>query len=148
MSLKDQILSDVKAAMKAKDSAKLATLRFINAAFKNKEIEIRPNELTDKDCMVVLKKLAKQHKDSIEQYQNAKRDDLVAKEQQELSVVENYLPEQMSKEQISKIVDEVIASSGASEMKQMGQVMKLVGEKTAGAADNKLVSSLVKEKLQ
>ncbi len=141
-------MADIKEAMKSKDSARVSTLRFINSAFKNKEIDLRPNELTEKDCMAVLKKLAKQHKDSIEQYQNAGREDLVAKEQQELVVVEQYLPEQMSEEQIAKVVSEVIAEMGATDMKQMGAVMKMVGEKTAGSADNKIVSQIVKEKLK
>ena len=148
MSLKDQILSDIKAAMKARESDKLATLRFVNAAFKNKEIEVRPNELTDADCLAVLKKLGKQHKDSIEQYKKAERADLVEKEQAELAIVEQYLPEQLSKEKIEEVVAQVLTETGITDMKQMGQVIKAVGEKTAGAADNKIVSQIVREKLQ
>lgn len=148
MGLKDQILADIKTAMKARDSQKLTTLRFVNAAFKNKEIDVRPNELTEADCLAVLKKLGKQHRDSIEQYQKAERADLVEKEQAELAIVELYLPEQMSKEKIEEVVIEVIKETGATDMKQMGLVIKAVGEKTAGAADNKVVSQIVREKLQ
>ena len=148
MGLKEQILSDIKTAMKNKDSQSLSVLRFINSAFKNKEIEVRPKELTEEDCLAVLKKLSKQHKDSIDQFSKAERSDLVEKEQAELAVVSKYLPEQMSKEKVEEIVSQVMSDLGATEMKQMGQVMKAVGEKTAGAADNKLVSEIVRAKLQ
>ena len=148
MGLRDQILADIKVAMKARDSQKLTTLRFVNAAFKNKEIDVRPNELTDADCLAVLKKLGKQHRDSIEQYKKAERADLVEKEETELAIVKQYLPEQMSKEKIEEVVIEVIKEIGAADMKQMGLVIKAVGEKTAGAADNKIVSQIVREKLQ
>ena len=147
MSLKEQIESDTKTAMKARDTDTVSALRMVTAAVKNKMIEVRPNELTDDDVIGVLKKLSKQRKDSIEQFQKAGRDDLVANEQRELSVLEKYLPEQMSEEQIVEVVTAAISEVGASSMKDMGKVMQAVTAKTQGAADNKLVSQIVKSKL-
>ncbi len=147
MSLKEQIESDTKEAMKARDSERVSALRMVSSAIKNKMIEVRPNDLTDDDVIGVLKKLSKQRKDSIEQFQKAGRDDLVEKEQRELSVLEKYLPEQMSEAQINEIVDSCIAETGASSMKDMGKLMGAVTAKTKGSADNKLVSQIVKSKL-
>ena len=147
MSIRERILSDIKVAMKAREADRLSTLRFINSAFKNKEIEVRPNSLTEQDCLAVLKKLGKQHKDSMTQYGDAGREDLVEKEKAELEIVSSYLPEQLSREKVEGLVTEAISELGATEMKAMGQVMKLVLEKAAGMADNKLVSEIVKEKL-
>ena len=148
MSLKDQIMTDVKTAMKAKEMDKLQTLRGVQAAIKNKEIENRPNELTDSDVLDVLKKLAKQRKDSIEQFEQASRQDLVEKEKEELSIIQTYLPKPLSEEKVRELVVASISEVGATSMKEMGAVMKLVLEKTGGAADNKVVSQLVKESLQ
>lgn len=148
MSIKEQIMADVKSAMKAKEQEKLSALRLLSAALKNKEIELRPEALTDQDAMSVIKKLVKQRQDSIEQYSAAGRTDLADKEKFELSILEAYLPAQMSKEQIAKIVEEVVAATGASSMKDMGNVMKQITEKTQGQADNKMVSELVKARLQ
>ncbi|MCB0412250.1 MAG: GatB/YqeY domain-containing protein [Bdellovibrionales bacterium] len=148
MSLKEQILSDLKEAMKNKEADRLSAIRFLQSAIKNKEIELRPNAITDEDIMVVLKKSVKQRKESIDQYTNAGREDLADKEKFELSVLETYLPEEMSRDQIEKIVAEVIASLGASSMKDMGAVMKASQEKTAGRADGKTLSEVVKSKLQ
>lgn len=145
--LKSRIMDDVKAAMKSKQADRLSAIRFLQSAIKNKEIDLRPNEITDEDIMGVIKKSAKQRKDSIEQYEKAGRQDLVDKEKFELSVIEEYLPAQMSEQQVAGIVDEVIAALGASSMKDMGSVMKEVQAKTAGAADGKIVSQLVKAKL-
>ena len=148
MTIKEKIMADVKTAMKNRESEKLGVLRFIHSALKNKEIEIRPKELTEEDALAVLKKLAKQRKDSIEQFENANRQDLADKEKAELVVLEVYLPDQMGKDQVAAIVDEAIAALGASSMQQMGAVMKHVLEKTSGTADNKMVSELVRAKLQ
>ena len=147
MSLKDQIDSDIKTAMKARDTLAVSALRMVTSAIKNKMIEVRPNELTDDDVIGVLKKSSKQRKDSIEQFQKAGRDDLVEQEQKELAVLEKYLPEQMSEAQITEIVTAVIAETGASSMKDMGKVMGAVTGKTQGSADNKLVSQIVKAQL-
>lgn len=148
MSLKQQILDDTKTAMKAKDMDRVNTLRFLTSAIKNKEIEVRPNELTDEDVFSVLRKSVKQRQDSIEQYKAAQRADLADKEQAELQIIESYLPQQLSTEVIEKFVKEAIAEVGASSMKDMGGVMKVVMAKTQGAADNKIVSELVKKSLQ
>ena len=147
MSLKVQIETDTKTAMKARDMETVSALRMVSSAIKNKMIEVRPNDLTDDDVVGVLKKLSKQRKDSIEQFQKAGRDDLVEQEQKELSVLEKYLPEQMSEEQITEIVTVTISEMGASSMKDMGKVMGAVTGKTQGAADNKLVSQIVKSQL-
>lgn len=148
MPLKQQILDDTKTAMKAKDMDKVNTLRFLQAAIKNKEIEVRPNELTDDDVLAVLRKSVKQRQDSIEQYKTASRADLADKEQAELTIIESYLPQQLSADVIEKFVKEAIAETGAKTMKEMGAVMKVVMAKTQGAADNKVVSELVKKNLQ
>lgn len=148
MPLKQQILDDTKTAMKAKDMDKVNTLRFLQAAIKNKEIEVRPNELTDDDVLAVLRKSVKQRQDSIEQYKTAGRADLADKEQAEMAIIESYLPQQLSADVIEKFVKEAIAETGAKTMKEMGAVMKVVMAKTQGAADNKVVSELVKKNLQ
>ena len=148
MSIKDKIKADIITAMKAKDSTRVGTLRFISAAIKNKEIEVRPNEVTEKDILDVLKKISKQRNDSIEQFGSAGRDDLVAKETADLAIVKSYLPEEMGREQVATIVGETIALLSATSMKDMGAVIKEVMVKTKGAADNKVISELIKEKLQ
>lgn len=147
MEIRDKIMADVKAAMIAKESLKLGALRMLQAAIKNREIEVRPEAITKDDVMGVIKKLVKQRKESIEQYQQANRQDLADKEAEELKVLENYLPAQMSREQIEPIVSEVIAALGAKSVKDMGPVMKEVIARTAGTADNKIVSEIIKAKL-
>ncbi|MEO0335256.1 MAG: GatB/YqeY domain-containing protein [Pseudomonadota bacterium] len=147
MSLKSKILDDLKSAMKNKEADRLSAIRFLQSAIKNKEIDLRPKEITDNDIMDVLKKSAKQRKDSIEQYEKAGRNDLADKEKFELSILEEYLPEQLSEEKAAEVVSAVIADLGASSMKDMGAVMKEVQVRTAGAADGKMLSSLVKAKL-
>ncbi len=148
MSLKDKILEDVKTAMKSRDSDTVSTLRFVVSALKNKEIEVRPNTLTDQDAMGVLKKLCKQRQDSIEQFTAAGRDDLVLKEKTELAVIETYLPAQLSEDDLKKMIQAAITEVGASSPKDMGKVMQAVTVKTQGNADNKLVSQIVKSLLQ
>ncbi len=147
MQIREQILADIKSAMIAKDSAKLNTLRFLNAAIKNKEIELRPVELTAEDIMGVIKKLVKQRKESIEQFQAGGRTDLVDQETVELKVMEIYLPAQMSKEQIEKLVSDVVTELGAKTIKDMGNVMKAAQAKSGGMADGKLLSEVIKSKL-
>jgi uncharacterized protein len=147
-SLKQKILDDTKEAMKARDADKVNVLRFLQSAVKNKEIEVRPNALTDEDVISVLKKSAKQRQDSIEQFANAGRQDLADKEKSELAILENYLPQQMSADQITQLVKEAIKELGATSVKEMGAVMKAVIAKSQGSADNKLVSEIVKKTLQ
>ena len=148
MEIREKIMSDVKAAMKDKDQARLDALRFMQAAIKNREIELRPAAISVDDVLNVIKKLVKQRRESIEQYQAANRQDLVDKETAELKILENYLPSQMSKDQIDKIVQEIITETKAASIKDMGTVMKAVMAKTKGAADNKTVSEVIKAKFQ
>ncbi len=147
MGLREQISTDIKDAMRAKEMAKLNALRMVQSAFKNREIELRPEPMSEDECLTVVKKLVKQRKESIEQYLAAKRQDLVDAETAELKLLEAYLPAQMSREQIEKIVIEVVASTGAKTIKDMGSVMKEVQARTAGSADNKVVSEIIKSKL-
>ena len=146
--LREQIREDMKVSMKAKDMARLNAIRMVQAAFKNREIELRPEEMSEDECLVVLKRLVKQRKESIEQYQAAGRDDLVQAETAELKLLETYLPAQMTREQIAGIVTKTIADLGAKTMKDMGAVIKEVIVRTSGSADNKIVSELVKAGLQ
>ena len=148
MSLREKILEDIKVAMKNKQPERLSAVRFLQSAIKNREIELRPNAITEQDVVGVIKKMAKQRKDSIAEFEKAGRQDLADKEKFELSVLEEYLPQQMSAEDVAKIVDEVIKAQGATNQKQMGAVMKEVMAKTAGLADGKVISDLVKRKLQ
>ncbi len=147
MEIREKILSDMKQAMRDKDSVKLEAIRFLQAAIKYREIEIRPNAITSDDILGVVKKMVKQRKESIDQYKAANRQDLVDKEAVELKIIEEYLPAQMSRDQIEAVVVEVIAETKAASIKDMGTVMKAVVAKTAGAADNKIVSEIIKSKL-
>jgi uncharacterized protein YqeY len=148
MGLREKVLEDIKNAMKNKEADRLGAIRFLQAAIKNKEIEVRPNAITEQDVIGVIKKLVKQRRDSIEEFTKANRMDLADKEKFELGVLETYLPAQMSNEQVAKIVEEVIQALGATSIKQMGAVIKEVMAKTGGQADGKVISDLVKSKLQ
>jgi uncharacterized protein YqeY len=147
MEIREKIMSDMKTAMRDKDQVKLDSIRFLQAAIKNKEIEMRPNPITADDVLAVIKKSAKQRKESIEQYQAANRQDLVDKEAAELKIIESYLPAQMGKEQLETLVAAAITELNAKTIKDMGPVMKAVMAKSGGAADNKLVSELIRAKL-
>lgn len=148
MSLKQKILDDTKTAMKDRDQDKVSALRLMTAAIKNREIDARPAAITEQDIIGVLKKLVKQRKDSIEQFGQAGRTDLVDKEQAELNIIEVYLPSQMDEGQIKQAVEACIAELGATSIKDMGKVMQAVTAKTQGSADNKIVSQIVKSLLQ
>lgn len=147
MEIREKIMADIKSAMVSKDTVKLNTLRFLNSAIKNKEIDSRPNPLTADDVMAVIKKLVKQRKESIEQFSAAGRTDLADNETAELKVLEIYLPAQMTKEQIEVLVVEVIAATGAKSIKDMGTVMKETMARSGGSADGKLISEIIKAKL-
>lgn len=148
MGLKEQILDDMKSAMKSQAADRLSAIRMLQSAVKNREIELRPAAITDQEILGVIKKLSKQRKDSIEQYQQAKRQDLADKEKFELDILEAYLPAQLSSDDLGKIVQEAITALNATSIKQMGAVIKEVQARTGGSADNKLVSEIVKSKLQ
>ncbi len=148
MDIREKILADIKSAMVSRDTVKLNTLRFLNASIKNKEIDSRPTPITSDDIMGVLKKLVKQRKESIEQFSAAGRTDLSDAEAAELKVLEAYLPAQMTREQVEAVVVEVIATTGAKTVKEMGIVMKETQARTAGSADGKMISEIIKSKLQ
>ncbi len=148
MSLKDKIISDLTTAMKAKDANRLSVLRMVKANIMNRQIE-KGADLTDEEITKALQSLVKQRKDSIDQYEKAGRTELAQKEQTELVVLEEYLPQAASKEEIEQAVTDAISETGASSIKEMGAVMKAAQAKLAGkAADGKLVSETVKMKLQ
>jgi uncharacterized protein YqeY len=147
MEIREKIMSDMKEAMKAKDQVRLDTIRFLQSAIKNREIEMRPDPITSEEVVSVIKKSVKQRKESIEQYQTAGRADLADKEISELKILEAYLPAQMDADAVKKIVEATIAELKATSVKEMGAVIKAVIAKTAGTADNKMVSEIVKAKL-
>ncbi|MDH3998230.1 MAG: GatB/YqeY domain-containing protein [Desulfuromonadales bacterium] len=145
MSIQQQLTDEMKVAMKAKDSLRLTTIRMARTALKNAEIEAR-EELSAEAAIKVLSTLVKQRREAAEAYRKT-RPELAEKEELELKVLQEFLPAQLSEVEIGEIVDKAIAESGASSMKEMGQVMKLVTAQTTGRADGKLVSQLVRSKL-
>jgi len=146
MSLKARITDDMKSAMRAKETARLGTIRLLLAAIKQKEVDERA-ELDDAAVGSIVEKLIKQRKDSISQFQAAGRNDLVAAEQAELAVLQAYLPEQLSAAEVDAAVAAAIAESGASSAKDMGKVMGLLKSRLAGRADMGQVSALIKARL-
>lgn len=148
MGIREQLQEDLKIAMRAKEADRLGVIRFVQAAIKNREIELRPNAIGEQDVLGVLKKLAKQRQDSIEQFAQAGRQDLVDKEKSELAILEAYMPKALPVEELTRIVTAVIEELKADSVKQMGAVIKEVQVRTQGAADNRQISEIVKSKLQ
>jgi uncharacterized protein YqeY len=147
MSLKQQIVSDLSASMKAQEALRTSTLRMIKAAIMNREIEKR-GELTDEETAALLLTLVKQRRDSVEQYEKAGRTELAAKELAEIGIVEAYLPQAASRENIAAAVEEIVRETGAASMREMGAVMKALPGRLGGKTiDNRLASELVKAKL-
>ena len=147
MSLKQQIISDMTSAMKAKDAARTSTLRMVKAAITNREKE-GGGDISDEDVLKLLRSQVKQRRDSIEQYQKGGRLDLADKEQVEITIIEAYLPQAASQEEVDQAVAAAITDVSASSMKDMGAVMKAAMAKLAGKnADGKMVSETVKAKL-
>ena len=146
MSLKTQLTEDMKAAMKSGDKERLAVIRLINAAIKQKEVDERV-EMTDALVLAVLEKMVKQRKDSITQYEGAGREDLAAIERNELAVIETYLPEKMSEAEVQAAIDAAKAETGATGPADMGKLMGALKPRLAGKADMGLVSQLVKKSL-
>jgi uncharacterized protein YqeY len=135
------------AAMKAKDAARLSTLRMVKAAMMNREIE-RGGQLSDDELTKLLQSLVKQRRDSVEQYEKGNRPELADKERAEIVVIEEYLPQSASREEIERAVEEAVAETGASSMKEMGAVMKAAQARLAGrSADGRAVSEIVKARL-
>jgi uncharacterized protein YqeY len=148
--LKEKLREELKAAMRAKDEVRLRTIRSLTAALMAREIELRQGgtaTLTDEQELAVVQKQAKQRRDSIEQFRAAGRDDLVRHEQEELDVIESYLPRQLGDEEIRSIVQEVIQATGATSMKEMGRVMGPVMERLRGRADGKRIQEVVRSLL-
>jgi uncharacterized protein YqeY len=147
MTLSEKIVSDLTASMKAQNAARTSTLRMVKAAMMNRQIE-KGGQLDDDEVSRLLRSLVKQRRDSIEQYQKADRQELVDKETAEIEVIEGYLPQAASREEIEAVVVAAIASTEASSMKDMGKVMKEAQAALAGKnADGRIVSEIVKGKL-
>lgn len=144
--IKDKINEDMKSAMRAHDTARLGTIRLLRAAVKQREID-EQIEATDAQVMEVIAKMVKQRRDSVEQYRAGGRDDLAQKEQAEIDVLQSYLPQQLTEEEITAIIDEAIQTAGVSGMAGMGKVMGLVKPRVTGRADLGKVSALVKARL-
>ena len=146
MSLKAQITEDMKTAMRAKDSARLSTIRLLQAAIKQREVDERI-ELDDTQVIEVIEKMLKQRRDSISQYQAANRQDLVDVEEYEVGVLQGYLPQPLSEAEVNALLDKVIADTGASGMKDMGKVMAAIKPLVVGRADMGKISGLIKARL-
>jgi uncharacterized protein YqeY len=146
MSLKATLTTAMKEAMKARDAVRLGTVRMTLSAIKNKEIEAG-SELDDATVTSIISTLVKQRREAAEAFRNGDRLELAAKEEAELIILQSFLPAQLSEEQVRELVDAVVAELGATSMKDMGGVMKVLTEKTLGQADGKLVSTLVKARL-
>jgi uncharacterized protein YqeY len=146
MSLKERIQEDMKAAMRAKDAARLSAVRLLLAALKQKEVDERI-ELGDADVLGIIEKMVKQRRESIAQYEKAARQDLADQEKFEIGVLQAYLPQQMGESEIAQAIAAAVDESGASGVKDMGKVMALLRPRLAGRADMGKVSALVKAKL-
>ena len=146
MTLKARILDDVKSAMRARDQKRLTALRLITAAIKQIEVDKRL-ELDDQGVLVALDKMAKQRRDSLQQYEAAGRDDLAVQEKYELQLISTYLPEALSEEKIAELITDAIAETGSESMRDMGMVMSKLRPSVQGRADMKAVSKAVKAAL-
>ena len=146
MSLKDQLMEDLKNAMKNHDDVKKNTITMIRASVKQIEVDKRV-ELEDNDIVEIISKEAKKRKDALAEFEKAGREDLIAQTNEELEIIKAYLPEELSAEELTKIIEETIAEVGAETMKDMGKVMQAVKTKTAGRADGKTINEIVKSKL-
>ena len=148
MSLRDRLTEDLKLAMKARDQLRMDVIRMIKAAVLNKEVEMK-KDLDDAEMSRIMTTMIKQRKESVEQYEKGQRAELAAKERQEISIIEAYLPKAISPDELDRTVDAVIRESGATSAKDMGAVMKAVMARLAGQpVDGKHVSDLVRSKLK
>ena len=141
--LEERIESEFKAALKARDTIKVSTLRMLKADINNTKFDKNEKALSDDEIVKIIQRQVKQHKDSIEQFTKGKREDLVEKEKKELAILVAYMPEQCSPEELKKIAEETVKELGASTKKDMGRVIKAVMEKTKGRAEGKAVSQIV-----
>ena len=147
MSLKDRLSEDMKDSMRARDSARLESIRMLRAAIQRREVDARL-KLDDDGVLAVLQKQAKQHQDSIAQFEGGGREDLATKEREQLKVLQSYLPEQMDQAEVDQLIDEAMQETSAASMKDMGRVMALIKPKLQGRADMGAVSSYIKARLQ
>ena len=147
MALKEQLLADLKASMKAKDTVKKSTVTMIRAAILQVEKDNKV-ELGDAEIQEIIAKQMKQCRDALDEFKKAERDDLIAQTEAEMRVIEAYLPKQLTQEEIEAIVDETIKETGAKSAKDMGKIMGALMPKVKGLADGKLVNQIVREKLQ
>ncbi len=146
MSLKEKLQEDLKSSMKNKDTIKKSVVTLIRAAIKQYEVDNRV-ELADDAIIDIISKQLKQRKDSLAEFEKANRDDLIEETKSEIQVLEGYLPQQLSEEELEKIVIETIAEVGATSMKDMGKIMATIKPKTAGRADGRKINELVKKNL-
>lgn len=146
MGLEERLNEEMKLAMKSNDKLRLSTIRMIRSAIKNREIELR-KKLDDDEIYRVIQGMVRKGEESIEQFQAGGRLDLVEKEKKEIEILISFLPEQLSKEELIKIIDETIKETQSSSIKDLGKVMKSVMSKLGGKADGRLVNQLVKERL-
>lgn len=146
MSLKAKLMDDLKTAMKEKDTVKKSTVTLVRSAIKQVEVDTR-EELNDEQIIEIIARQVKQRRDSIEEFKKGDRQDLVEQSEKELAILMEYLPQQLTEEEVKDIVTAVIEETGASSMKEMGKVMPQVIARTKGRADGKLVSQFVKEAL-
>lgn len=146
MSLKQQILDDIKNAMRAGEKDRLGVLRMLSAAIKQREVDERI-EMDDTQTLAVVEKMIKQRRESIRQYEEGGRPDLAEKEQAEIAILTNYMPAQLPEADIEKMIDEAVAETGATEMKDMGKVMAILKPKLQGRADMGDVSKRIKARL-
>jgi hypothetical protein len=146
MNLLERLESDMIKAAKARDSERLGAIRFVRSRTKNRQIELR-RELKDEDVVEVLSRIAKQHRESIEQFQEGGRDELVKHERRQLSVIEEYLPAQLGEQELLEILSGVIEETGAAGPRDIGMVMKTIMSRVKGRADGKIVKALVQSRL-
>ena len=146
-SLKARIVEDVKDAMRARDKARLGTLRMVTAAIKQREVDRRTSPLDDASVVAVLEKMLKQRRESARQYDGAGRDDLATAEREEIAVIEQYMPRALDRSEIDAMVEAAIDDAGAATMKDMGRVMGLLRPRVQGRADMGAVSATVKARL-
>ena len=146
MSIKDRIQQDMKDAMRARDRARLATIRLIMAAIKQREVDERI-DLDDTQVIAVLEKMVKQRRESIAQFEQAGRDDLVAKENSELEVITPYMPAALSEAEINQLIDAALTATGAASIRDMGKMMAELKPQLTGRADMGAVSALIKARL-
>lgn len=147
MALKKQLLADLKSAMKAKDKVRKSTITLIRAAILQEEKDKQIENLEDSDIEAIISKQYKQRKDSLKEFEKAGREDLVDQTKAEMAIIKDYLPKQLTSEEIASIVEDTIQETGAESMKDMGKVMKSVMPKVKGKADGKVVNQIVREKL-